>query len=117
MNRAARELHINYKTVQRKMEYLAKKSKIKQAQFIKKLERNKVISMQFDDLITIEHTKMKPLSITLAVDKKTRYILGAEVSTIPAFGLIADKSRKKYGPRINNHSQKLDKLFKTSQNP
>ena len=112
MNRAARELHINYKTVQRKMEYLAKKSKIKQAQFIKKLERNKVISMQFDDLITIEHTKMKPLSITLAVDKKTRYILGAKVSTIPAFGLIADKSRKKYGPRRNNHSQNLDKLFK-----
>ncbi|MEE3078038.1 MAG: hypothetical protein VX341_01775, partial [Bdellovibrionota bacterium] len=65
----------------------------------------------FDDLITLEHTKMKPLSISLAVDRDRRIILGAEVSRIPAFGHLAKKSVKKYGYRENQHIRGLNRLF------
>ncbi len=67
--------------------------------------------MQFDDLITTEHTKLKPLSISLAVDARTRHILGTQVSQIGAFGHLADLSRKKYGIRPNRHREGLHRLF------
>lgn len=111
MRRIAFELNINPKTVERKLRYLAIKSRIRQKLFLKSLEKEKVLSLQFDDLITHEHTKMKPLTITLAVDRKRRYILGAEVSRIPAFGLLAKKSRKKYGYRKNEHKLGIENLF------
>ena len=67
--------------------------------------------MQFDDLITLEHTKCKPLAISLAVEASTRRLLGFEVSSIPASGPLAEISRKKYGLRPNERPQGLQKLF------
>ena len=87
------------------------KSRLKNEEFLQKLKKDQVKHMQFDDLITTEHTKLKPLSISVAVDKKRRYILGAEVSTIPAFGHLAALSRRKYGKRISTHKEKLYDLF------
>lgn len=111
MRRTAFILGINYKTVQRKVAYLSKKSKLRQEKLLKRMEKSKVTAMQFDDLITIEHTKMKPLSVTIAVDKKRRYILAAEVSRIPSSGLLADKSRRKYGVRRSEHEKGLRRVF------
>lgn len=54
---------------------------------------------------------MKPLSITIAVEKKTRFILGAVVSSIPAKGLLAKRSRKKYGPRSDGRKQARGQLL------
>src|SRR5690606_25611012 len=71
-----------------------------------------VFRMQFDDMETFEHTKMKPLSITLAVEKKTRFILGFEVSRMPANGLLAKRSVKKYGPRKDERTEARDRLFR-----
>ena len=99
MRESARKYNVNYKTIQSRMNYFSIRARKKQKQFLVKLKKSKVTAMQFDDLITIEHTKLKPLSITIAVDKDRRFVLAAEVSTIPAFGLLADKSRKKYGYR------------------
>ena len=90
MRRSAKILGINYKTVLKKVEYLGEKSRKRHKSFLQRLEKSKVENMQFDDLITLEHTKMKPLSVSLAVDKKRRFILGAEVSRIPAFGHLAN---------------------------
>jgi hypothetical protein len=59
----------------------------------------------------MEHTKCKPLSVSLAVEKKTRRILGFEVSIIPAAGHLAEISRKKYGRRPNMRPRGLQKLF------
>ena len=59
--------------------------------------RSKSEILEFDDLETSEHTKMKPLSVTLAVESKTRFIRGFRVSQMPAKGLLAALSRKKYG--------------------
>ncbi|EQC45486.1 hypothetical protein M900_1876 [Bacteriovorax sp. Seq25_V] len=67
--------------------------------------------IQFDDLITIEHTKMKPLSVSMVVNAKNRSILGFRVARIPANGLLAEKSRRKYGKRKSEHLRELRSLF------
>lgn len=67
--------------------------------------------MQFDDLITAEHTKLKPLSVSLAVDKDTRKILAVEVCQIPSFGHLAEKARKKYRNRQCFHVESLNRLL------
>ncbi len=67
--------------------------------------------MEFDDLETFEHTKCKPLSVTLAVESKTRRVLGFEVSIMPAKGKLAQISRKKYGVRADERPKGRQKLF------
>jgi len=113
MRRSAKLLGISRGTVKRKLIYLSLKSQVKQRKFLELLKTNRVKHVQFDDLITIEHTKLKPLSVTIAVDAKTRKILGANVSQIPAFGHLAHLSRKKYGKRPSEHARGLVALFKT----
>ena len=71
----------------------------------------KVCHLQIDDLITIEHTKLKPVSISVAVDANTRMILGAEVSKIAAFGHLSEISKRKYGPRKSELKEGLTRLF------
>ena len=110
MRRAAKILNINRTTVHRKLLYLAHKAKLEHNLFLQQLRNNPVEHLQFDDLITIEHTKLKPLSITIAIDVKRRYILGATIAKIPSFGHLAKLSVKKYGKRENEHNKKLHEL-------
>ena len=70
-----------------------------------------VSSVEFDDLETFEHSKLKPLSVTMAVESKTRRILGYRVARMPAKGLLVAKSLKKYGPRKDERAQKREQLF------
>ena len=111
MRRCALILNIHRTTVERKFVYLAEKARLVQRKILDDLRDNPVEHMQFDDLITIEHTKLKPLSVSAAVDAKNRLILGAEVSQIPAFGHLAKLSRKKYGKRPSGHRDALKRLF------
>lgn len=111
MRRSSLIINIHRTTVERKLSYLAKKSRQMHAELLAKIGLDKTRHLQFDDLITSEHTKLKPLSITLAVDAKRRYILGTHVSQIPAFGLLAALSRKKYGKRISFHKEGLYTLL------
>lgn len=76
------------------------------------LSRPKFEKIQFDDLETFEHTKLKPLSITLAVESGTRRILGFEVSRMNAKGRLAAIARKKYGRRRDERKKSRRKLFK-----
>jgi len=110
MRRAAIILKIHQKTVQRKLKFLAQKARQKQEHFLTSL-KSSVNNLQFDDMITSEHTKLKPLTITLAVDEKRRYILGGIVGEIPAFGLLVERSIKKYGHRPNKHPVCISTLF------
>lgn len=112
MRRAALILNIHRTTVDRKLIYLAQKARQEQEQFLQQLQLCKISRVQFDDLITIEHTKMKPLTVSLAIDKNTRKILHVEVAQIPAFGHLAQLSRKKYGYRQSMHKQSLERMFK-----
>ena len=47
----------------------------------------------------------------MAVETDTRRILGFEVSSMPAKGLLAAKARKKYGPRPDHRAFYGNKLF------
>ena len=109
MRRCAKIAKVSRGTIERRLSSLSLRSEIRQKRLLKKL---KVTHLQFDDMISSEHTKMKPLSISLAVDAQKRLILGAQVSKIPAFGLLAKKSQKKYGKRKSEHKEGLDLLFK-----
>ncbi len=114
IRRIAHVLKLNRKTVAKRLEKIEVRALKRQEdllEYFKNGDDKKVKELQFDDMISYEHTKMKPLSISLAVDASTRLILGAQVSRIPAFGLLAKKSVKKYGYRVNNHEQGLESLF------
>lgn len=111
MRRSALVLRIHRTTVERKLRYLAQRSRIDQKEFLNKISADKTNHLQFDDLITTEHTKLKPLSITLAVDAKRRFILGTSVSQIPAFGHLSALSKHKYGKRKSTHKEHLYELL------
>ena len=107
--RIALLLRITRITVARKLAFLAQQAGKRHAEGLETLP--KVTEVQFDDLITIEHTKCKPLALSLAVEAGTRRILGFELSPIPASGPLAALSRKKYGPRKNGRPLALQALF------
>jgi transposase-like protein len=107
--RAAKLLNISRTTVVRKLLFLSRHSELQ----LKALHAAKpaVEIMEFDDLETFEHTKLKPLSVILAVEQKTRRILGFEVARMPAKGLLARISRAKYGKRKDERKQARDRLL------
>jgi transposase-like protein len=107
--RIALLLKLTRVTVARKLAFLAKAAEQRHETWLETLPKAKEV--QFDDLITIEHTKCKPLAISLAVETGTRKILGFEVSAIPASGPLAALSRNKYGPRRNGRPRALQRLF------
>ncbi|KHE92140.1 MAG: hypothetical protein SCABRO_02114 [Candidatus Scalindua brodae] len=113
MRRAAKLLGVHQITVARKLQFLAAQARMKQDKFLESLRENRVQNFQFDDLITIEHTKCKPLSVTIAVEVGTRKLLGLEVSKSPATGHLAAISRLKYGRREDHRAQGIENLFES----
>jgi hypothetical protein len=96
--------------VARKLDFLGSQALVQLAQ--SNLSKPKATTVEFDDLETFEHTKCKPLSVTLMVEHRTRRILGFKVAQMPAKGKIARLSRKKYGRRPDHRAQKRKELFK-----
>lgn len=109
--RIALILNIDKKTVARKKKFLALQAKERQDDFLKSLPRHSVHYLQFDEMESFEHTKMKPLSIAVAVCPKTRKMLGTRVSIMPCKGLLAKKSRKKYGKRADGRKDAMVELL------
>jgi hypothetical protein len=109
--RTALLLKLNKKTVAKKQKFVAQNAN----RFNKRDFDNikSISSLQFDDLETFEHTKCKPLSVTMAVDPETSWIYGFTVSQMPAKGLIAKISRKKYGTRADERRFQREELFKS----
>lgn len=68
-------------------------------------------SITFDEMETFEHTKLKPLTIPIAVETKTRRVLALDVGKIAAKGHLAQLSRRKYGFRQCQRKQVLESLF------
>lgn len=111
MRSCAYNLNLARKTIERKFVYLAKKARMNQRELLKMWTQNPLVNIQFDDLISSIHTKLKPISVSVVVDSKNLKILGARAAEIPAFGKIAEISRRKYGKRANHHPQTLSKLL------
>lgn len=111
LNNTAKFLKVNRKTVSRKLEAYG----FYAASELDRLNRERGVKsrvMEFDDLETFEHTKCKPISVTIAVESRTRRILGIEVSSMPAKGLLVEKARK-YGPREDGRKKARKRLFAT----
>ena len=112
--RIAKVLGVNKKTIERRLPYLGSKCRFLNKKNLK-ARSQKFISIQLDDLITKENSKLKPLTVSALVDEKSRYIIGMEVGKIPAFGHLAKIGRRKYGKRENQHFPCLEKLLCKSQ--
>lgn len=95
--RLATVLGINKKTVVKKILFLAQEAR-KRHELMLQSGAIKTSHIQFDEMETFEHSKLKPLSIAIAVRAKTGEIIDAKVSQMPAKGPTAPLSKKIYGP-------------------
>ncbi len=110
LRRSAILLGVHRKTVERKLPFLARRSSRLNQKYLQRM-KGRIHNIQIDDLITKENSKLKPLSVSIAVDEDRRMILALEVSQIPAFGTLATIARKKYGHREDEHLHGLTRLF------
>ena len=110
IRRSALLLGVNRRTVERKLPFLASRCRRINQRVLNQFQ-GRFFNIQIDDLITKENSKLKPLSVSIAVDENRRLILGAEVSQIPAFGHLAKSAVKKYGTRKDEHFEGLTRLF------
>jgi hypothetical protein len=103
-------LKTNRKTVVRKFLFLGAQSQA----YLKHIRAlfPQSQSIQFDDLETFEHSKLKPLSVIMAVESKTRRILGFKVARMPAKGLLVKRALKKYGYRRDERRRARQDLFR-----
>jgi len=109
--RLARLHGINQKTVVRKFRLLGDMA-LSALNRKAHLKDKQVKCLIFDDMETFEHSKCKPLSITLAVENQSRFILGFRVSVMPAKGLLAQISRKRYGTRPDERPAAREDLLR-----
>ncbi len=112
LRRAAQVAGVNRKTVVRKFLFLGKQAELENSKISEQSLLSPESEIQFDELETFEHTKLKPLSVPLAVEAKTRRILSIQVARMPAKGLLAEKSRRKYGLRADERPKALRDLLK-----
>jgi hypothetical protein len=93
----ARILRVDKKTIARRLIYFAAIAREEHLDFLKTMP--KLAHVQADEMESFEHTKLKPVSIPLAVAYGSRKILAYDVVKMPAKGPLAHLSRKKYGFR------------------
>ena len=104
LRRMAVVLKVDKKTVTRKFIFLAVAARAHhEAQLAEGALRTTYV--QFDELETYEHTKLKPLSVALAVRVKTGQIIAACVASMPANGHTAARSRELYGSRPDHRQE------------
>lgn len=104
----SRNTTLNRKTVARKLVLLGEEAEERFR--AENLRRRKARVIEFDDLETFEHTRCKPLSVTLAVHKRTQRILGFEISSMAAKGMLVERASR-YGPREDTRAQGRRRLF------
>lgn len=109
MRRLALNTHLSRTTINRKLIFLAKQAQLHLTAWQSKQPLSSTV--QFDDVETFEHSRCKPLSITLMVEKGSRKILGFEVSEMPSKGKLAQKSRTLYGRRKDQRPKARERLF------
>ncbi len=110
---AAKHFKVSRTTIARRLIFLAAQSRKRNAQLLQQIqaEFGAFDRVQFDDMITAEHTKCKPVSATVVVQEDTRFILGYCVAQIPAFGLLAAISKQKYGHRADHSRRERHQLL------
>jgi hypothetical protein len=109
----ARLVNVDVKTVAARLVWQAKHSREENKRFVDQYIRRygPITTVQFDDLITFEHTKCKPLTVPVAVIAGTRVPLAFGIASIPASGHLAATARKRYGKREDNSRQVRETVF------
>jgi transposase-like protein len=103
---AARTIGMTYKNTYQKFLWLTR-----QAQAQLKVQTYGCKVLQFDEMETIEHSKCKPLSVAIFVNENYQ-ILSLKVARMPAKGKLSEISKKKYGFRVDEREEVLEKSFK-----
>ncbi len=78
-------------------------------------QRAKVNEVEFDELESFIHTKLKPVTIPIAVEKKTRKVLALSIGNIGAKGNLKKLSIQKYGRRPSERLFALQTMAKKLQ--
>lgn len=102
MRRAAIVLQIARRTVERRLQYLGRVAEYQHQNFIK--TKKAIIHAHFDDMESWIHTKLKPVSIPLAIEHPTRLIIAFDVVSMPCKGRLTHASLAKYGPRLDERA-------------
>ncbi|MCX6117769.1 MAG: hypothetical protein NT027_09520 [Proteobacteria bacterium] len=103
MRRISLETGLSKNTIAKRLLYFSKVAHIHHKEFLK--HRRPSNFVQFDDMESFEHSKLKPLSMPIAVDANTREILSFDVAGMPAKGPLAAHSIKKYGRRTDERNE------------
>ena len=125
--RTAINLSCNRKTVVRKFLFLAMQAEAEFSEMNR--ARSLVSQVQFDDMESHEHTKLKPVSMTVAVTPE-RFVIGLAVAEMPCARNTFALAEKKYGQRKDQRQParikmlrellpfvKADAIFTSDQNP
>lgn len=110
--RMALVLGVNLKTIVRKFLFMGKLARREHERRIESGEL-KTSHAQFDEMETFEHTRMKPVSVALAVRAKTGEILAAQCAPTAYKGPLAAQAREKYGPREDQSGVAIKKVLTT----
>ncbi len=111
--RIAKQLRCNLKTVVRKFLFMAVEAQLAHEAFLKR----KAFSMseiQFDEMESFEHTRLKPLSLALAVSGDGKHILDARIGVLNYKGRLAGLARRRYGVRKDTSREARDSVWKTA---
>jgi transposase-like protein len=117
LRRTAELTCVNRKTIARRLPYFEVVAKLVHAAFLDHLSSTGRLAqhVQFDDMETSEHTKLKPVTIPLLVSKNERFVLNLEVASMPAKGPMAALSRRKYGPRADDRPKAWAQVLSQSR--
>lgn len=113
--RLAKVLKTNRKTIQRKFVLLSGWAKSAHVKALESGRGTRTSDIQFDEMQSFEHTRLKPLSIALAVCNTSSNILAIEVGNLPYQGRLAQVALKKYGPRIDTSHEACHRALTTTK--
>ena len=102
--RIAKELGCNLKTVVRKFLFMAREARKAHERMLAS-NADSVDEVQFDEMESFEHTRLKPVSIALAVSGDGKQIIDAQVGTLHYKGRLAALALRKYGKRQDTSKQ------------
>lgn len=104
--RTAKLLNCSKTTVERKFLWLSLNYKLPGS-----FESESILHLQIDEMETIEHTKLKPITIPICVSSQYQ-ILGVAAGKIKAKGHLSEIALRKYGFREDEREKTLDSLLR-----
>jgi hypothetical protein len=112
--RMALVLGVNRKTIVRKFRFAAKAARAAHERWLSSLKESPS-KIQLDEMETFEHTRLKPVTLVLAVNEETGAILDVKAAPLHYKGRLAGLAFAKYGPRPDRSPTALHQVLKTIQ--